>query len=77
MSCNAINDPLVLVHAKTSLRQSSGGIIIGLPFFGCFSHSKHDVPEGTNGVYESKTGANLEHREEKEAQTKPVNVIIA
>jgi hypothetical protein len=62
MSCNAINDPLVLVHAKTSPRQSSGQIILGRPFSGCFLRSKQDVPGGTKGVYESKTGANIPQR---------------
>ena len=73
ISCNAIN---VLVHARTRPRPSSWQIICFLPLFGNFSCSKHDVPEGTKGVYESNTGANNAQREAKEAQSKPVNVII-
>jgi hypothetical protein len=42
-----INNLLALVHAKTSPRQSHGRIIRGLPLFGCFVCSNHNLPDGT------------------------------
>ena len=76
ISCKTINKPLVLVHAKTSPRLSSGRIIRGLPLFCSFVRSKHDMPEGTKGVYDSKMGVNISHKESNVVQSKPIKMII-